>query len=42
MDNAKFELSESGVLRTKEVFDFEKISEYSIRVRGDCKYWSVY
>ena len=34
VDNAKFELSESGVLRTKEVFDFEKISEYTIRVRG--------
>ncbi len=33
VDNAKFELSESGVLRTKEVFDFEKNSEYSIRVR---------
>ena len=34
VDNAKFELSESGVLRTKEVFDFEKITEYTIRVRG--------
>ncbi|MDA8859812.1 BspA family leucine-rich repeat surface protein, partial [bacterium] len=34
VDNAKFELSESGILRTKEVFDFEKITEYTIRVRG--------
>jgi len=33
VDNAKFELSESGILRTKDVFDFEKNSEYSIRVR---------
>ena len=34
LDNARFEISDNGVLKTGEIFDYESRNSYSIRVRA--------